>query len=259
MSTPVRFDNGAAYADYMGTWSQLVGEAFLDWLDPPHGLAWLDVGCGNGAFTELVAARCVPAALSGIDPSAAMLEAARGRELLRAADLQLGNAMALPHGNASFDIAVMPLVLFFVPQPTLGVAEMARVVRPGGIVAAYAWDMDGGGFPYDIVHTQMHELGIEVPSPPSPQASRLDVMQALWQQAGMDGIEVRQFSAHRTYADFAQYWSIVRGGPSVSAALGAALPAQVTELQRRLHALLPAAQDGSITCSARANAVRGRR
>jgi ubiquinone/menaquinone biosynthesis C-methylase UbiE len=56
--------------------------------------------------------------------------------------------MAMPFESNAFDAAVMPLVLFFVPVPAKGVAEMARVVRPGGIVSAYAWDMEGGGFPY---------------------------------------------------------------------------------------------------------------
>jgi hypothetical protein len=49
----IRFDNGAAYERYMGKWSQLVGELFLDWLAPKSGLKWLDVGCGNGQDVEI--------------------------------------------------------------------------------------------------------------------------------------------------------------------------------------------------------------
>ena len=41
----------------MGRWSQLAGAKFLDWLDAPKGLRWIDVGCGNGAFTEVLIAR----------------------------------------------------------------------------------------------------------------------------------------------------------------------------------------------------------
>lgn len=56
----IRFKDGAAYERYMGKWSQLAGEAFLDWLAPEPGLRWLDVGCGNGAFTEMLVERCAP-------------------------------------------------------------------------------------------------------------------------------------------------------------------------------------------------------
>src|SRR4051812_24453230 len=80
MSEPaIRFEDGAAYERMMGTWSRLAGSVFLDWLAPHPGLRWLDVGCGNGAFTELIAQRCAPAAVDGIDPSDAQLAFARGR------------------------------------------------------------------------------------------------------------------------------------------------------------------------------------
>ena len=65
----LRFVDGAAYEQNMGIWSRLAGEIFLDWLAPPAGLRWIDIGCGNGAFTELLIARCAPAEVQGIDPS----------------------------------------------------------------------------------------------------------------------------------------------------------------------------------------------
>src|SRR5262245_17982290 len=84
MTTPhIRFNDGAGYERYMGTCSQLVGEAFLDWLTPAPGLRWLDVGCGNGAFTELVVERCAPASVHGIDPSDDQLAYARTRTASR--------------------------------------------------------------------------------------------------------------------------------------------------------------------------------
>ena len=65
----LRFDDGAAYEKLMGVWSRSVGEVFLDWLKPAKGLRWIDVGCGSGAFTELILARCAPSDVQGIDPS----------------------------------------------------------------------------------------------------------------------------------------------------------------------------------------------
>jgi SAM-dependent methyltransferase len=71
------FNDGAAYERLMGRWSQLVGQQFLDWIAPAKGLSWLDVGCGNGAFTEEIIARYAPAKLAGVDPSEGQLGYAR--------------------------------------------------------------------------------------------------------------------------------------------------------------------------------------
>ena len=73
------FTDGEAYERLMGRWSRLVGETFLDWLDLPNGLQWLDVGCGNGAFTEELIARCAPSTVMAIDPSDNQLAYARTR------------------------------------------------------------------------------------------------------------------------------------------------------------------------------------
>ena len=125
----IRFDDGAVYERIMGTWSRLAGQVFLDWLAPAPGLAWLDIGCGNGAFTELIASRCTPQAVHGVDPSEGQIAFARTR-VGRVAQFRQGDAMDLPFGAGEFDAAAMALVLFFVPDPAKGVAEMARVVKP---------------------------------------------------------------------------------------------------------------------------------
>ena len=145
----IRFDDGAAYERIMGNWSRLVGEIFLDWLAPHSGLRWIDVGCGNGAFTELLVERCAPAEVQGIDPSEAQLAFARARPAARVAQVSPGRRYGASVPRDRFDAAVMALVIFFVPDPAKGVAEMVRVVCPGGTVTAYAWDMFGGGFPWN--------------------------------------------------------------------------------------------------------------
>ena len=66
---PIRFDDGDAYERLMGIWSGLVGQVFLDWLSPASGQRWADIGCGTGAFTELILRKCAPATVDGIDPS----------------------------------------------------------------------------------------------------------------------------------------------------------------------------------------------
>ena len=169
----IRFDDGAAYERAMGTWSRLAGEIFLDWLAPPLGLRWIDVGCGNGAFTELLVERCAPVEVQGIDPSEGQLAFARTRPASRVAKFRQGDAMALPFAADRFDAAVMALVLVFVPDPAKGIEEMVRVVSPGGTVATYIWDMLDGGFPLAPILVEMRAMGLTPPRPPRMEASRI--------------------------------------------------------------------------------------
>jgi ubiquinone/menaquinone biosynthesis C-methylase UbiE len=255
----IRFQDGGAYEDYMGKWSQLAGSIFLDWLAPQPGLRWLDVGCGNGAFTEMVADRCAPASIDGVDPSEAQLDFARTRPALRAATFHQGDAMALPFPDHSFDVAVMPLVIFFVPDPAKGVAEMARVVGPGGMVTAYAWDVIGRGFPYVAVVEELQALGQDVPQPPSNDASRMDVLTDLWTRAGLRDLQTREITVERTFASFDEYWPIIHGSPSASKRLTGMSDADRAMLQSRLRERLPADAEGRITYAARANAIQGQK
>jgi SAM-dependent methyltransferase len=258
VTNQIRFDDGAAYERYMGKWSQLVGEAFLDWLAPASGLRWLDVGCGNGAFTEMLVERCAPVSVQGIDPSEAQLAYARTRPASRVAQFRQGDAMALPFPDDTFDAAVMPLVIFFVPDPVTGVAEMARVVCPGGIVTAYAWDMVGGGFPYEALHDEMRAMGVAVPTPPSPDASRIDALRDLWTGASLESVETREINVQRTFADLDDYWTTILGGASVASQLAAMASRDLELLKSRMRARLPSDANGCITYSAWANAVKGR-
>jgi SAM-dependent methyltransferase len=242
----------------MGKWSQLTGETFLDWIAPGSGLRWLDVGCGNGAFTELLVERCAPASVRGIDPSEAQLAFARTRPASRLAQFQLGDAMALPFPDDAFDVAVMPLVIFFLPDPAKGVAEMARVVGKGGTVAAYAWDLLGGGFPYEALHAEMRTMGASIPSPPNRDASRIEVLRDLWTGAGLGAVDTRQIVMQRTFADFDDFWTTIRRGPSIRPALSAMSADELALIETRMRARLPPDSAGRITCSARANAVMGR-
>jgi SAM-dependent methyltransferase len=242
----------------MGMWSRLAGEAFLDWLAPKSGSRWLDVGCGNGAFTEMLVERCAPVSVHGVDPSEGQLVYARTRSLSRITQFRQGDAMALPFPDGAFDAALMPLVIFFVPVPAKGVAEMARVVCPGGTIAAYAWDMEGGGFPYEALQVEMRGLGVAVPAPPSPGASRIDAMRDLWTGAGLVRVETREITVERTFIDFDDYWTTILGGPSVGPQLAAMASRDLALLKTGMKTGLPVDAAGRITYSARANAVKGR-
>ena len=254
----IRFEDGAAYERYMGVWSGLIGERFLDWLAPQPGLRWLDVGCGNGVFTERIVERCAPKSVDGIDPSGEQISFARSRPATRMARFQTGDAMALPYPDDAFDAAVMPLVIFFVPDPAVGVAEMARVVRPGGLVTAYGWDLLAGGLPYESLQDEMKAMGIVVPQPPSPGASGMDELNGFWAGAGLESIETKVIAVERTFADFEEYWEIVLKSPSAARTLSVMPPDNLDRLKNTMRERLPLDTSGRITYGAKANAIQGR-
>jgi len=254
----IRFDDGAAYEQMMGIWSRSTGEVFLDWLAPGSAWRWIDVGCGNGAFTELLVDRCAPAEVQGIDPSEGQLAFARTRPASRLAQFQQGDALALPFPDDRFDAAVMALVLVFVPDPVKGVEEMVRVVKPGGAVAAYMWDMLGGGFPLDPILEEMRAMGLSPPRPPRMDASRIAAMDELWTRAGLDAVETREITVSRTFPDFETFWTMKSTAPSLAPILADMTPNNVHALKSRVSLRLPADADGRITYEARAHAIKGR-
>ena len=115
----VTFDDGAAYERMMGPWSRIAGEQFIDWLKPSPKLRWIDVGCGNGAFTELLIERCSASGVEGVDPSDAQISFARSRRPGSSiANYQRGDALSLPFPDNTFDAAAMAWSSsFFTIQP----------------------------------------------------------------------------------------------------------------------------------------------
>jgi SAM-dependent methyltransferase len=253
----IRFEDGAGYEKMMGTWSRIVGADFLDWLAPPPGQRWLDVGCGNGAFTESIVERAAPASVHGIDPSPAQLAFARTRPAARLAQFEIGDAQDLRFAAASFDIAVMALVIFFVPDPVRGLAEMRRVVRPGGLVAAYAWDMPGGGFPLAGLQQAMRDAGLPVPMPPSADISGRGSLHRLWADGGLERIQTQAFTVERRFQNFDELWRISQLGTSVNLTVSKLTPDQREALKASWRSRIGVVGDEPVTLGARANAVLG--
>ena len=167
------FEDGAKYEQMMEVWSQLVGTHFLEWLNPTGGLNWIDIGCGSGAFTAQVAEFFSPSHLLGIDPSEAKIESARNRSIKHPVTFQTGDAVSLQCVDNSMDIATMALVLFFVPAPEYAFAEMKRVFKSGGIIAASVWDIFGGGMPLSPLHHDLQKRKIEYQLPPKSEVPKL--------------------------------------------------------------------------------------
>jgi ubiquinone/menaquinone biosynthesis C-methylase UbiE len=251
------FSDGAAYERQMGRWSRKIGVQFLDWCGVAPGQKWLDVGCGNGAFTQEIIAGARPSQVLGVDPSPGQIEFARSRFGVSAATFEVGDAMKLPVADGNFDFAAMALAISFVPNPAEAVVEMKRTVRKGGMVATYMWDFAGGGLPLKPFVEMLKALGVEMKMPPHPEAAGRDALQTMWRAAGLSEIETTVLHTEIAFRDFDDFWDScsASGPPSVS--LAAFTAAQRAELKERSRAIFRTAADGSIAYQSFANAVKG--
>ena len=255
----VAFDDGSAYEQFMGRSSRAIGTIFLDWLAAAKGAQWLDVGCGTGAFTELLLDTCSPAATVAVDPSAAQIDYARRRLDGQRVDIRVADAQTLPFSSNSFDIVVSALVINFIPDRIRALAEMRRVCRPGGPVAGYLWDFAGehsAGWP---LRHGLRQIGVEPPRIPGAEDSSMEALYRLFAQTGLEEIAVRPIDVVVTFAGFDEYWRsqapvFTPNGKAV-AALSKANRMELAEIVR---AILPAAPDGAIAYSARAHAIKSR-
>ena len=256
-NTPIKYNDAAAYDEMMGAWSQLLGSKFIDWIGPSQNKKWIDIGCGSGAFTEQIFEQCAPVNIAGIDPSEEQIEFASNRFSSNILSFQVADAMALPFKENSFDFATMALVLFFVPKPLDGVREMVRVVKPGGSISAYVWDVYGGGLPVEIIHFGLRKMSIGYPIPPSAEVSIIENLNDLWSLAGIENIESKQITVSRTFASFEELWKITLKSPALQPVLNRINTRDLSELKQNVKANLLVNKNQSVTYAAHANAIKG--
>src|SRR5689334_2206478 len=131
-----------AYGRFMGRYSEPLADQFVEVAGIRPGQRALDVGCGPGALTARLVAVLGPERVSAVDPSLPFVEAARER--FPGTEVTVGSAESLEFADDSFDAAMASLVVHFMTDPAAGLAEMARVTRPGGVVAATVWNHGAG-------------------------------------------------------------------------------------------------------------------
>ncbi len=250
------FTDAEAYELAIGRWSRIAGGLFLDWLSLPGGLRWLDVGCGTGSFTELVLDRCAPSAISAIDSSEQQIAMATSKPGAGRVDYRHGEAMALPFGDDEFDVAVMALVIQYVPDRTKAMAEMRRVIRPGGTVAAYVWPTDEG-HPQQPLMDALERMGVAPRRTPGDQVRPVGALMELFDASGLADIAGRAMEFRLAFKDFDDYWAT-----QTAEARRQTFPnltgTEVEKTKSSLRNTLPTDADGAIAYVARANVVKGR-
>jgi ubiquinone/menaquinone biosynthesis C-methylase UbiE len=200
------FEDGEAYEQFMGRWSRELGKAFLAWLQPPERAHWLDVGCGTGIFTDLIADTCAPASVIGVDPSQSQISRAHTCVASGKAEFRLADAQRLPLPDKAFDVVASALVINFVPDKARAMSEMRRVARPGGLIAACIWDFAAELSPSGPLRRAMRRIGIEAPPVPGTDTSRSAVLAELFRNAGLTELRSNSFEVVVSFPDFEDFW-----------------------------------------------------
>lgn len=199
------FDVGAPdYAHFMGRFSEPLAVEFGPQLQPRPGQRALDVGCGPGALTGYLVEQLGADAVSAVDPSTSFVAAAAQR--FPGIDVRRAAAEALPFTDDEFDIAAAQLVVHFMTDPVAGLQEMARVVRPGGLVAACVWDHAGSSGPLSLFWRAVHDLDGTARDESDLPGAREGHLATLCQAAGLRDIEASTLTVHVSFPSFAAWW-----------------------------------------------------
>jgi SAM-dependent methyltransferase len=246
----VSFDVGAdAYEQFMGRYSAPLAAQLVALTGLAEGQRALDVGCGTGALTAELVGRLGAAAVSAVDPSESFVSATRSR--FPGVDVRRAGAELLPYGNGAFDVAFAQLVVHFMTDPVAGLREMARVTRPGGMVAACVWDHAGGGSPLAVFWAAAREIDPQVRDESALPGAREGHLAELFGAAGLQKVEPAVLTVRVSYPGFGEWWEpyTLGVGPAGDYVRGLD-DTRRDELRERCAALLPRGGPIEIVASA---------
>lgn len=254
---------GDSYEAYMGRWSRPVAAKFLDWLDVPDGLDWLEVGCGTGALSSAIVERCRPKRLVAVDPSQGFVDKARENVSESYAEFRVGDAQALTQDAASCDVVASALMLNFVPDKAQALGEMKRVARPGGVVGFYVWDYPGGGVEFMRAFwdaaTALNPDAADLTEDKRFPFCTPDGLTEIAAACGLGDVECTALESPTVFRDFDDYWRPFTLGAGPAPGYCVSLePDARAQLKKKLSDSLPRRDDGSIALKTRAWAVKAR-
>jgi ubiquinone/menaquinone biosynthesis C-methylase UbiE len=209
-----------AYERHVGRYATQLATALIDSAGIAPGMSALDVGCGTGALTAVLADRLGADRVSGADPSQPFVDACRAR--LPGVNVVLASAEQLPFGDGTFDTVLSQLVVNFMRDPLHGVQEMARVARPGGIVTSCVWDYAGEMTMLRAFWDAAREVAPEAAATRDEGTvmrwCREGELAELWHAVGLQDVRFQSLIASASYTDFEDLWSPFPHGVAPSGA-----------------------------------------
>lgn len=248
------FDGAAAeYDRFMGRYSAGLSAPFADFAGVRAGHRVLDVGCGPGALTGVLVARVGPASVAAIDPSASYVAAARER--FPDSRIEVAAAGALPFDDGEFDVVLAQLVVHFLTDPVHDLAEMARVARAGGVVAASVWDHAGGNSPLSRFWDVLSRIEPDAPAEAALPSTGEGQLGAYLRAAGLHEISESVLTVRMLHPTFEDWWEpYLHGAGPVGAYISTLDAARRDRLEIALRAEMA---DGPIEVTGLAWAARG--
>jgi SAM-dependent methyltransferase len=243
------------YDRFMGRYTRSLAPLLVEAAEIRGGMKVLDVGCGPGGLAEELAGVVGAESVAAIDPAPQFAEACQAR--IPGGDVQVGAAEELPWPDASFDATLSSLVIAFMADADKGVAEMARVTRPGGTVAACMWDIAGGGM--TMLRT-FWQAARELDPDTAGERNRPGIAEGdiadRFRRAGLDDVVEGTHEASADYQDFDDFWTpfTFAVGPA-GQHLESLAPERQDQLRELCRERLP---EGAFSLTARAWYARGR-
>ncbi|WP_028661327.1 class I SAM-dependent methyltransferase [Nocardioides insulae] len=247
--------SGAEYDAFMGRYSRSLATLFADWAGVVAGQSALDVGCGPGALTGVLVQRLGPGGVLACDPSEPFVQECRARH--PGVDVRRGRAEQLPCEDSSRDVVLAQLVLHFVSDPETAAAEMRRVLRPGGTVAACSWDFAQGMAMLRHFWDAATSLDPAAPDEAALRFGKEGELAELFEGAGFQQTSETTLEVTSSYVSFDDLWSGFLAGIGPAGQYAVTRPRDQQDALRRALFEQLGSPDGPFELRAVARAARG--